>query len=61
MRAETARRLITLDRLVDEMRWAVSLDEAADDLWVTRAVLDDRLATLAPHEAQVLAEVMLRA
>lgn len=45
-----ARRLIELDRLVDVGRWTSCRDEAADELWVTRHLLEVRLAHLHPAE-----------
>lgn len=46
VRAEAARRLITHQDLLRAMPWALSLEELADDLWVTPMVLTDRLAGL---------------
>jgi len=52
VRAETARRLIPLDELLRHKRWALSLEELADCLWVTTRVLGDRIDNLtAPEQA----------
>lgn len=59
VRRETARRLVTLDRLVDAYKWSRSLDEVADECWVTRETLLDRLDHLQPYEAQALADALL--
>ncbi|MFD6030517.1 ImmA/IrrE family metallo-endopeptidase [Cellulosimicrobium funkei] len=59
VRREAARRLIALDRLVDAWRWAMSLEEVADECWVTPDVLRDRLDYLEPDEAQRLADAIL--
>lgn len=50
VQAETARRLIPLHRLADTLAWALSHDEAADELWVTPEVLTDRIEHLTPEE-----------
>lgn len=49
-----ARRLIDWDALVDAFRWAHTVEECADELWVTPAVLEDRLRFLHPHERALL-------
>ncbi|MFC8733131.1 ImmA/IrrE family metallo-endopeptidase [Luteimicrobium sp. NPDC057192] len=59
VRAETARRLVDIATLVDAWRWSTSLDEIADQCWVTRAVLEDRLAHLTPDEQQWIADAIL--
>lgn len=50
VRAEAARRLITLEDLSRALPWAHTLDELADDLWVTPLVATDRLAALTRDE-----------
>lgn len=49
-----AQKLITWDALVDVFRWAHNAFEAADELWVTPEVLEDRLRFLHPHERGLL-------
>ena len=55
MRAAAARQLITLEQLSDALPWSMSLDELADELWVTPLVLTDRLAGLTRAERAHLA------
>lgn len=50
VRVITARRLITFDNLMHEARWAHSFHELADCLWVTPAVLADRINYLKKEE-----------
>lgn len=50
----TAQKLIHWDALVDVFRWAHNAFEAADELWVTVDVLEDRLRFLHPHERALL-------
>lgn len=45
-----ARRLITEESLADVLVWTDDRDEAAEDLWVTRRVLDVRLEHIHPGE-----------
>lgn len=47
--------LVPLDRLVDAARWARSLDELADELWVDVETVQIRLATLADAERDEVA------
>jgi len=55
VRRETARRLIPdTRRMADELAWAHSLAEAADHLWVTTEVLQDRLRSLHPAEHMLI-------
>lgn len=54
VRRITARRLITLDQLVEVARWALSLEEAADAMWVTPEVLADFIHSLAPAERAIV-------
>lgn len=57
VRVIVARRLIPLHALVDAYRWAGdNLHELADELWVTQAVLMDRLNHLHMGEREQLAE-----
>lgn len=58
--AETALRLIHLDRLVAGLRWARTYAELADELWVTEAVLKDRFDNLSPSEWAVILAVELQ-
>ena len=53
-RRMAAQKLITWDALVDVFRWAHNAFEAADELWVTVDVLEDRLRFLHPHERALL-------
>lgn len=57
VRAETARRLITIDALCRHAAWAHSAHELAEELWVTPSVLTDRLNTLTHNETAQLALV----
>lgn len=50
----TAQKLIAWDALVDVFKWAHTAFEAADELWVTPEVLEDRLRFLRPHEKGLL-------
>lgn len=50
VRAETARRLIPLEELLRHKRWALSIEELADCLWVTPRVLCDRIENLKEPE-----------
>ncbi|WP_181275969.1 ImmA/IrrE family metallo-endopeptidase [Brevibacterium oceani] len=50
-----AQKLITWDALVDVFKWAHNAHEAADELWVTPEVLEDRLRFLHPNERALLA------
>ena len=54
VRIEAARRLIPLEPLIDACLWARDPDELADELWVDRATLDDRLAHLTGDERDVI-------
>lgn len=56
-RRYAARKLIDWDGLVDAFRWADSVQEAADELWVTVDVLEDRLHFLAGHEKRLLMHI----
>ena len=49
-RVKPARRLISLDALVETLRWTCDIDVAADNLSVDRGTLLDRLRWLTPEE-----------
>ena len=53
----TAVKLIEWDALVEVFRWARTAEEAADELWVTTEVLEDRLRFLHPNEKALLAMI----
>lgn len=55
VRAIAARRLVTHEQLADALPWSMSLNELADELWVTPLVLTDRLAGLTRAEREHLA------
>lgn len=55
---ESAHRLIPLERLIDVARWATSVDEAAEELWVTVDLLEVRLAHLHPSERHAVARAV---
>ena len=55
VRREAARRLISLDDLVETLRWTCDIDVAADNLSVDRGTLLDRLRWLTPSERDYLA------
>ncbi|UFU05484.1 hypothetical protein [Ruania halotolerans] len=57
VRVETARRLITIDELIDALRWTEDWHEAADVLWVTVDILQDRIDHLTPQETALLVAV----
>lgn len=50
-----ARWLVPLDRLVDAARWARSVGELADELWVDVDTVETRLAILTDEERAELA------
>lgn len=54
VRAETARRLIPIEALCKHLAWARSIQELAEELWVTPEVAQDRLRTLRPDEQNQL-------
>ena len=54
VRAETARRLIPLQALLDAVPWSEHLEVLADELWVTPLVLTDRLAGLTAAEREAI-------
>lgn len=55
-----AKKLITIDALVSAGKWTSSRDEAADELWVTRHLLDVRLARLHPAERAMMTKSGVR-
>lgn len=57
VRAETARRLISIEALCRHAAWASSIDELAEDLWVTPEVVTDRFQSLTPQETVQLSLV----
>ena len=54
VRRITAQRLIDTADLVRAVQWANTVEEAADELWVTPAVLTDRLTGLSPVERSMI-------
>lgn len=54
VRRITAQRLIDTADLIEACKWANSVEEAADELWVTPAVLIDRLTGLSPVERAMI-------
>lgn len=50
VRREAARRLISLDDLVETLRWTCDIDVAADDLSLDRGTLLDHVRWLTPEE-----------
>lgn len=65
VRERSARRLVTLPRLVDAMLWSRDEYELADELWVDVGTVRDRLMSLSDDESRELlrrmdeAEVMM--
>lgn len=57
-RHATARRLLTVKQLVPVALWTQNIGEAADELWVTPAVLEDFLEALSPDEWTYVAEAV---
>lgn len=59
--ALAARRLIALKEFIDVICWTDDLDEAADALWVTRGLLEARIAGMyGGEQARVRAELIAR-
>lgn len=54
VREAAARRLITLERLLDVAAWTRCPAEAAEELWVDEDTLNARLEGLTPSEARAL-------
>lgn len=50
-----AQQLIHRDDLIRALQWAMSLEEAADELWVTPEVLRDRIHFMHPSERLLIA------
>lgn len=57
VRAETSRRLISIEDLADALSWSTSPLEVAEDLWVTPVVLADRIACLSASDIGLLSRV----
>lgn len=57
VRVESAQLLIPIEDLCRNAAWASSIQELAEDLWVTPDVLIDRLQSLTPDETAQLALV----
>lgn len=57
VRAVTAKLLVPFDTLVESWRWATTINELADELHVTRLVLEDRLDELTFKQQQALAAI----
>lgn len=55
VRKLTAQALIRRDDLIAALQWAMSLEEAADELWVTPEVLRDRIHFMHPSERLLIA------
>lgn len=55
--ALAARRLISWPALLDACRWALTLEELAEELWVDEATAECRLRHLHPSEKAKLMEV----
>lgn len=55
-----ARRLIEVEDLADVLSWTDDRDEAADELWVTRHLLEVRLEHLHPGEWAKVRQRLLR-
>ncbi|MFK0005513.1 ImmA/IrrE family metallo-endopeptidase [Paenarthrobacter sp. NPDC090520] len=60
VRAEAARRLITIDHFAKALAWSRSVNELADELWVTPDVLFDRFDNLTEQEWEFLVTVELQ-
>lgn len=54
VRRRTALKLIDTAELIDALKWARSLPELADELWVTVDVLQDRLNALSTVERAMI-------
>lgn len=54
VRRYTARRLLSASQLVPVALWTQSVEEAADELWVTPEVLRDFMASLSPIERAMI-------
>lgn len=60
VRHAVACQLITMPQLVSGLRWARSVDELAEELWVTAEILQDRFAGLTSAEWETLYGVELQ-
>lgn len=54
VRAETARNLLDVPRMIEAWKWSCCLSEMAAELSVTETVLTDRLDALTPAESAVI-------
>lgn len=61
VRRVTARRLLSPHQLVPVAQWTQSVEEAADELWVTPEVLRDFMASLSPVERLMIECAVRRA
>lgn len=61
VRRVTARRLLSASQLVPVAQWTQSIEEAADELWVTPEVLRDFMASLSPVERLMIECAVRRA
>lgn len=57
-RAVTARRLLSANQLIPVALWTQSIEEAADELWVTPQVLEDFIATLTTEEWDTITQAV---
>lgn len=58
--AAAARRLISLERLIEALRWTSHEDELALELWVDRRTVRTRLASLSPKERLTVERALSR-
>ena len=61
VRRKTARRLLSASQLVPVAKWTQSIEEAADELWVTPEVLLDFVDSLTPVERLMIECAVWRA
>lgn len=61
VRRHTARRLLSASQLVPVAKWTQSVEEAADELWVTPEVLRDFMASLHPVERLMIETAVRKA
>lgn len=57
-RSVTARRLLSAKQLIPVALWTQSIEEAADELWVTPQVLEDFLAALTSDEWDMITQAV---
>lgn len=53
-----ARKLITIDRLADALKWTQDLTELADELWVDESTVETRLKYLHPAEIRQVQDAL---